>query len=125
MLNLSNNENEIWLNVHVLTDDGPKMVHALVDTGSTITVLPRWLNPKFIPYGYALLAGFRAHAREIRAQIGTAWISLDGKEYVKVEATITDQVDHMILSPQGLTGYSFLIKGNNLQVFASNQNNFK
>jgi hypothetical protein len=90
--------------------------NALVDSGAQISLIPTSLNPKFTQSGFIFLSGFQRNVAPIKVPFGTAWISLDGKEYVSVEAGLTNQVVQMILSPEGVRSYDFSFENGKLQV---------
>ena len=115
----SNSGPDIRLLVDLLTENGPDQVCALFDSGATISLIQPGLHPKILKTnGYMNLHGFQLDSPAQQAQLVTVSISLDGITWQTMEAAITpNMAERMIISPQGISGYSFQLQGYEVQAY--------
>lgn len=103
--------------IDIDTRNGVRQISALIDSGAAVSVIPKSLEPKFTQRGYVMLAPYEKNATPIKAPFGQAWISIDGKEWVGIEAAISDQTDEAIISPEGVRGYEWDLSNGKLGIY--------
>jgi hypothetical protein len=103
--------------VDVLTTKGISQINAVIDSGASVNLIPSHISPAFTYIRTIFLKGFRAGGTVISAPYGEVSISIDGKDWITIEAAISDQATTALISPEQVPGYEFEISEEGLKVF--------